>query len=52
MTPEERQRHWQEGHKYAIECIKPLLWLNGGPAIALLTFFGNRGKTRTSAAQS
>ena len=29
--------------------MKALLWLNGGSAIALLTFFGNRGKMLTSA---
>ena len=49
MTPEKRQWHWLEGNKYALECIKALLWLNGGAAIALLTFFGNRGKMLTTA---
>jgi hypothetical protein len=49
MTPEQQQWHWQEGNKYALECMKALLWLNGGSAIALLTFFGNRGKMLTSA---
>jgi hypothetical protein len=29
--------------------LKALLWLNGGAAIALLTFFGNRGKMLTTA---
>jgi hypothetical protein len=29
--------------------MKALLWLNGGGAIALLTFFGNRGKMLTTA---
>ncbi len=49
MTPEEQRWHWAEGNKYALECVKALLWLNGGAAIALLTFFGNRGKILTSA---
>ena len=49
MTPEKRQWHWLEGNKYALECIKALLWLNSGAAIALLTFFGNRGKMLTTA---
>jgi hypothetical protein len=49
MTPQEQQCHWAEGNKYALECMKALLWLNGGAAIALLTFFGNRGKMLTSA---
>jgi hypothetical protein len=35
-------------NKYALECMKALLWLNGGGAIALLTFFGNRGKMLTN----
>ena len=48
MTPEEQQWHWAEGNKYALECMKALLWLNGGAAIALLTFFGNRGKMLTT----
>ena len=47
-SPEEQQWHWQEGNKYALECMKALLWLNGGAAIALLTFFGNRGKMLTT----
>ena len=49
MTIQEQQWHWTEGNKYALECMKALLWLNGGAAIALLTFFGNRGKLLTSA---
>jgi hypothetical protein len=37
MTPDQ-QWHWGEGTKYAIEGMKALLLLNGGAAIALLTF--------------
>jgi len=44
VTPDQQQWHWQEGNKYALECMKALLLLNGGGALALLTFFGNRGK--------
>jgi uncharacterized membrane protein YidH (DUF202 family) len=40
MTPDQ-QWHWGEGTKYAIEGMKSLLLLNGGAAIALLTFIGN-----------
>jgi hypothetical protein len=42
MTPEEQQWHWGEGNKYAIEGMKSLLLLNGGSAVALLTFYGNK----------
>lgn len=49
MTPAQQQWHWQEGNKYALECMKALLLLNGGGALALLTFFGNRGKMLTTA---
>src|SRR5712691_265107 len=38
MTPAQQQWHWQEGNKYAPECMKALLLLNGGGALALLTF--------------
>jgi hypothetical protein len=31
-----------------LECMKALLLLNGGGALALLTFFGNRGKMLTA----
>jgi hypothetical protein len=48
MAPDQQQWHWQEGNKYALECMKALLWLNGGAPIALLTFFGNRGKMLTT----
>ena len=41
MTPDQ-ECHWGEGTKYAIEGMKALLLLNGGAAIALLTFIGNR----------
>jgi hypothetical protein len=48
VTPDQQQWHWQEGNKYALECMKALLLLNGGGALALLTFFGNRGKMLTA----
>jgi len=38
MTPE---WHWQEGNKYALEGMKVLLLLNGGAAVALMTFLGH-----------
>ena len=47
MTPDE-QWHWGEGNKYAMEAMKALLLLNGGGALALLTFFGNRAKMLTA----
>jgi hypothetical protein len=46
MTPDQ-QWHWGEGNKYAMEGMKAMLLLNGGGALALLTFFGNRGKMLT-----
>jgi hypothetical protein len=46
-TPEEQRWHWGEGNKYALEAMKSLLWLNGGSAAALLTFFGNRPRVLT-----
>jgi Mn2+/Fe2+ NRAMP family transporter len=42
--PDDQQWHWTEGNKYAVEGIKTLLLLNGGAALALLAFLGNRGK--------
>jgi len=33
--------HWEHGNRYAIEGLKVLLLLNGGAAIALLTFLGH-----------
>jgi hypothetical protein len=42
--PKDQEWHWTEGNKYAIEGMKTLLLLNGGSALALLAFFGNRGK--------
>lgn len=39
-TPDEKQYHWSEGNKYALEAMKALLWLNGASAAALLAFFG------------
>ena len=49
MTPAQQQWHWQEGNKYALECMKALLLLNGRGSLALPTFFGNRGKMLTTA---
>ena len=40
MTPDQRW-HWEQGTKFAHEGIKVLLTLNGGAAIALLTFAGH-----------
>jgi hypothetical protein len=48
-TPEEQRWHWGEGNKYALEAMKALLWLNGGAAVALLTFFGARPRLITPA---
>jgi preprotein translocase subunit SecD len=48
-TPEEQRWHWGEGNKYALEAMKALLWLNGGSAAALLTFFGARVRLITPA---
>jgi hypothetical protein len=42
-TAPDAQWHWQEGNKYALEGIKTLVLLNGGAAVALLTFLGNKG---------
>jgi hypothetical protein len=47
MEPDQQQWHWQEGNKYALECMKALLWPNGGAPIALLTFIANRGARLT-----
>ncbi|SHM06858.1 hypothetical protein SAMN05444159_7587 [Bradyrhizobium lablabi] len=55
MTPQEQQWHWGEGTKYAIEGMKALLLLNGGAAIALLTFIGSHapsGSNKTLIAQA
>ena len=35
-----QQNHWAEGNKYATEGIKLLFALNGGAAIAVMTFIG------------
>lgn len=48
MTEQERQWHWGEGNKYALECMKAVLLLNGGGALALLTFFGGRPRALTT----
>jgi hypothetical protein len=42
VSPDE-QWHWEQGNKYAHEGIKVLLALNGGAAVALLTFAGHAG---------
>ena len=41
--------HWQEAQKFAIEGIKVLLLINGGAAVALLTFIGHASPTNVSA---
>lgn len=33
--------HWEQGIKFALEGMKVMLLLNGGAAIALLTFLGH-----------
>jgi Mn2+/Fe2+ NRAMP family transporter len=47
--PDDQQWHWTEGNKYAVEGIKTLLLLNGGAALALLAFLGNRDKEASHA---
>lgn len=42
MAPD-AQWHWEQGNKYAHEGMKVLLALNGGAAIALLTFASHAG---------
>ena len=44
----ESNPHWTEGHKYAVEGIKVLLALNGGAAVAVLTFAGHVPDLRTA----
>ncbi|MFZ3351838.1 MAG: hypothetical protein WA268_13310 [Xanthobacteraceae bacterium] len=36
--------HWEQGNRYAVEAIKTLLLLNGGAALALLAYGGNKVK--------
>jgi hypothetical protein len=50
MTEQERQWHWGEGNKYALECMKAVLLLNGGGALSLLSFFGGRPRMLTTIA--
>ena len=41
-TPDDDSKwHWSEGNRYALEGMKVLLALNGGAAIALMTFVGH-----------
>jgi hypothetical protein len=49
-TGSNQQWHWEEGNKYAIECMKALLLLNGGAPIALLTFLGGASRIKLNAA--
>ena len=44
MTMVDREWHWEQGTKYAIEGMKALLAINGGAAVALLAFAGQIGK--------
>jgi hypothetical protein len=39
---EETKFHWSEGMKYAHESIKGVFLINGGGAISILTFIGNK----------
>jgi uncharacterized membrane protein YjgN (DUF898 family) len=42
MTDIERQRyHWDRGQTYVVEAGKSLVLINGGGAIAMMTFVGN-----------
>ena len=41
----EREWHWEQGTKYAVEAMKALLAINGGAAVALLAFAGQIGKS-------
>ena len=50
MGSDQQQWHWQEGNKYAVECMKALLLLNGGAPIALLTFLGGANRIKLNAA--
>jgi hypothetical protein len=45
-----QQWHWGEGTKYALECMRSLLLLNGGAPIALLTFLGGSNRIKLNAA--
>jgi hypothetical protein len=49
VNADEQQWHWAEGNKYALEGMRSILLLNGGGALALLTFFGNRTRPLTGA---
>jgi hypothetical protein len=44
-TPKE---HYEEGHRYVLQGLKVMLALNGGAAIAILTFIGHEPTARTS----
>jgi hypothetical protein len=50
MEPDQPQWHCQEGNKYALECMRALLLLNGGAPIALLTFLGGANRIKLNAA--
>ena len=39
---EEQRWHWAEGTKFVIEAGKALMLINGGAAISILTFLGNK----------
>jgi hypothetical protein len=51
MTDDDSKWHWEQGNKYAVEAIKTLLLLNGGAALALLAFVGNKAKLDAVAAE-
>lgn len=44
------QWHWDQGNKFAVEGLKVLLLLNGGAAVALMTFLGHLNQKGVTAA--
>lgn len=44
--------HWEQGNKYALEGMKVLLLLNGGAAVALMTFLGHLANDDRKAAMA
>jgi hypothetical protein len=51
MSDHDAKWHWEQGNRYAVEGIKTLLLLNGGAALALLAFEGNKAKVEHAADQ-
>ena len=52
LLPLTAEWHWEQGNKYAIEGMKVLLLLNGGAAIALMTFLGHLANADRKAAMA